>query len=91
MHNAVVKLRIRGVLQIGSTFVSVLEWYPGELRTNGKSLILLGIKPQVMEPLRVTGTFIDIPEDTIFRASDILGESTSNAIKVAEKRLKDQK
>ena len=76
MHNAVVILRIRGVLQIGSTFVSVLDLYPGELRTNGRFLILSSFNPHLMEPLRATETFVDIPEDSIFIAVDILGEST---------------
>lgn len=76
IRNAVVLLRIRGVLQIGSMFVTALERYAGEQRTNGRSLVLSSINPQVMEPLRVTETFVDIPEDSIFFTMNVFGEST---------------
>ena len=82
--NAVVIARLRGTEQIGSTFITVLERYASELRANGGRLMLAGVHPKVKEQLQRTETTEDIPEEIIFMATPILGESTKSAVAAAK-------
>jgi len=82
-QRAVVILRIRGVDQVGSTMITVLERYAEELRANGGKLMLSGVGQIVLDQLLRTETTESIPEGTVFMATDTLGESTRDALEVA--------
>ncbi len=83
-RRAVVILRIRGVSQVGSTLINVLERYARELNSRGGKLMLSGVHANVLEQLVRTETTDDISMDDIFMATSILGESTRIAIAAAE-------
>ena len=87
---AVVILRLRGVDQVGSTLITVLERYASELRTNGGRLMLSGVHEHVMEQLLRTETTEDIPEDGIHMATTTSGESTSEALQAARRWLEQE-
>ena len=82
-QRAVVIIRIRGVDEIGSTMITVLERYAGELRANGGKLMLSGVSQNVLAQLLRTETTESIPEGIIFMATDTLGESTKDALTAA--------
>jgi SulP family sulfate permease len=82
-QRAVVIIRIRGVDQVGSTMIAVMERYAGELRANGGKLMLSGVSQNVLDQLLRTETTESIPEDIIFMATDTLGESTRDALTAA--------
>jgi SulP family sulfate permease len=86
-RNAVVIARLRGTEQIGSTFITVLERYASELRANGGRLMLSGVHPKVKDQLQRTETTEDIPEEIIFMATPVLGESTKAALAAAQEWL----
>jgi SulP family sulfate permease len=90
-QRAVVIGRMRGTTQMGSTLITVLERYAGELRANGGRLMLSGIHEDVLAQLLRTETTEDIPEDAIFMATPTVGESTKAAVAAAEAWLAEQK
>ena len=82
-HAAVVIIRMRGLDQIGSTYVLVLERYAAELRANGGRLMLSGLSESVLDQLLRTETTEVIPEAAIHMATPTLGESTKAALDAA--------
>lgn len=84
-RGAVVIIRMRGLDQIGSTYVLVLERYSAELRANGGRLMLSGVSESVLDQLLRTETTKAIPEDAIHMATSTLGESTKAALDAARK------
>jgi len=82
-HGAIVIIRMRGLDQIGSTYILVLERYAAELRANDGRLMLSGVSERVLDQLLRTETTEAIPEDAIHMATDTLGASTKAAIEAA--------
>jgi len=82
-QNAVVIVRLRGNEEIGSTFILVLERYAMELHAIGGRLMLSGVHENVLKQLRRTETTETIPEDAIHMATNVLGESTKDAVATA--------
>ena len=82
-HAAVVIIRMRGLDQIGSTYVLVLERYAAELRANGGRLMLSGLSESVLDQLLRTETTEAIREAAIHMATPTLGESTKAALDAA--------
>lgn len=89
-HNAVVIVRLRGNEGIGSTFILVLERYAAQLNANGGRLMLSGVHENVLEQMRRTETTESVPEDAIHMATDVLGESTREAMAAAQKWLAEK-
>lgn len=89
-QNAVVIVRLRGNEEVGSTFILVLERYARELRANGGRLMLSGVHENVLAQLLRTETTESIPEDAIHMATDILGESTKEAMATAQAWLAER-
>ncbi|MEA3334920.1 MAG: SulP family inorganic anion transporter [Chloroflexota bacterium] len=83
-QQAVVIMRMRGIDQIGTTFISVMERYAAELRANGGRLMLSGVGEKVKAQLLRTETTDSIPEDGIFMATEVLGDSTRAAMAAGE-------
>ena len=90
VQRAVVIGRMRGTDQIGSTLISVLERYAAELRANGGRLMLSGVHENVYEQLLRTETTESVPEDAIYMATNILGESTKRAVAAAQAWLDEK-
>jgi len=89
-RRAVVIIRIRGVDQVGSTMIGFMERYAGELRANGGKLVLSGVSQNVLNQLIRTETTESVPEDSVFMATDTLGESTKAALSAASKWLTEE-
>ncbi len=74
---------MRGVDDIGSAFITVLERYGKELQANGGRLMLSGFSEHVRDQLIRTGTTETIPEDALHMATEVLGASTKEALDAA--------
>ena len=88
-HRAVVILQLRGLDNIGSTFIRVMERYAQNLQANGGKLYLTGVHPRVLEQLELTETTETIDAEAIYLAENKLGASTQEAYRSARAWLKD--
>jgi SulP family sulfate permease len=88
-NRAVVILQLRGLDNIGSTFIRVMERYAQNLQANGGKLYLTGVHPRVLEQLELTETTETIDAEAIYLAEDELGASTQEAYRSARAWLKD--
>jgi SulP family sulfate permease len=88
-NRAVVILQLRGLDNIGSTFIRVVERFAQNLQANGGKLYLTGVHPRVHEQLELTETTETIAEDAIYQAEDKLGASTREAYIAAKGWLED--
>jgi len=85
-RNAVVILSLRGHMELGSTFIGVLERYALALRAQDNTLILVSISPAVYEQLAET-EFLDVlGAENVFVASKP-GESTMRAYQKAQQMI----
>ncbi len=89
-NQSVVILQLRGLDNIGSTFIRVIERYAQNLQANGGKLYLTGVHPRVVEQLELTETTETIPEEAIYLAEDKLGASTQDAYQSARAWLDDR-
>jgi len=81
---AVVILRLRGRVDVGSTFLGVLRRYRERLASNGGTLLLAGVGPKLHEQLRRTGLLDEIGHHAVFRATPYITESLDAAVRIAE-------
>jgi len=88
--HAVVALTLRGKIEIGSTFVTVLQRYAETLRDRNCRLMLVGLDPAVYEQLSKTGVLRLIGEENIFLATPQIGAALNQAVAAATTWL-DQK
>jgi len=88
-ERAVVILQLRGLDNVGSTFIQVVERYAQRLQSQGGKLYLTGVHPRVLEQLELTETTETISLDAIFLAEDTLGVSTLDAFQAARDWLKN--
>lgn len=86
-QRAVVILQLRGLDNVGSTFIQVVERYAQRLQSSGGKLYLTGVHPHVHKQLELTETTETISPDSIFLAEDTLGESTLDAYQAAREWL----
>jgi SulP family sulfate permease len=84
----VVILQLRGLDNVGSTFIRVVERYAEQLEAASGALYLAGVHPHVLEQLELTETTESIPRENIFLAEDTLGTSTGEAYQAAHEWLK---
>jgi SulP family sulfate permease len=80
---AVIILQLRGLDNVGSTFIQVVERYAQRLQSNGGRMYLTGVHPHVLEQLELTETTETIAPDAIYLAEDTLGSSTIEAYQAA--------
>ncbi|MEI8412275.1 MULTISPECIES: SulP family inorganic anion transporter [unclassified Kribbella] len=79
-----VVLRLRGRTAVGATFVKVVADYAAALNAVGGRLYLSGVDHAVAELLRRTEQ-LDVTEPIgVFEATELLGESTEQALREAE-------
>ncbi|GAA1552714.1 SulP family inorganic anion transporter [Kribbella sancticallisti] len=79
-----VVLRLRGRTSLGATFVKVVAEYSAALEAVGGRLYLSGVDREVADLLRRTG-HVDVSGPVgIFEATELVGESTEQALRAAE-------
>lgn len=83
-YGAVVILRLRGRVDVGSTFLGVLRRYHESLASNGATLLLAGVGPKLHDQLRRTGLLEEIGNHAVFRATPYITESLDAAVRIAE-------
>ena len=86
-NRAVVILQLRGLDNVGSTFIQVIERYAQRLQSHGGRLYLTGVHPHVLKQLELTETTDTISPDAIYLAEDTLGVSTLDAYQAARNWL----
>jgi SulP family sulfate permease len=89
-YRAVVILQLRGLNNVGSTFIRVVERYAQQLQVNGGNLYLTGVHPHVYQQLELTETTETIPEENIYLAEEKLGVSTRIALHSAKAWLEEK-
>lgn len=80
---AAVALGLRGRIEIGSTFITVLQRYAEALRARDSRLMLVGVDRAVHEQLARTGVLQVIGEENIFFATPQLGTAMNRAAAAA--------
>jgi SulP family sulfate permease len=80
----VVVLRLRGRHTFGATFVTVVADYARRLDTVGGRLYLSGLDPDVADVVRRTSKVALSGPVRVFRATELVGESTQDAYRDAE-------
>jgi SulP family sulfate permease len=80
---AVVAINLRGKVEIGSTFVTVLQRYAWALKGCQSKLMLVGVDPLVREQLAKTGVLAMIGDENVFVATPQLGEALNQAVAAA--------
>jgi SulP family sulfate permease len=81
----VVILRLRQQSQIASTLLELLESYQSKLCAQGGKLLLAGVSPRIKEQLDLTETTKEtFGEEDIFLVTDIVGDSTRQALEAAQ-------
>ncbi|UBH05359.1 hypothetical protein K8P10_000870 [Leucobacter sp. Psy1] len=86
IDGAVVIIRLRGVEDLGVTFLTMIRGYAVELQSGGADLMIVGVAERLDEQLRLTGVAEVVGEENIFRASSRLGDSLREAIAEAGRR-----
>jgi len=89
-HNAVIMLGLRGVEDLGSTFLGVLERYALELKQHHSKLMLVGVGPLTREQLEKTKIAETIGRENIFMRTETIGEAGILAWDAAQKWLAEQ-
>ena len=89
-HNAVVMLGLRGVEDLGSTFLGVLERYALDLRQHHSKLVLVGVGPLTRDQLEKTRIAATIGRENIFMRTETIGEAATLAWDAARKWLAEQ-
>jgi sulfate permease, SulP family len=80
----VVVLRLRGRSNLGSTFVGVAADYARRLAAAGGRLYLSGLDPDLADVVKRTGKVALSGPVQVFRATELVGESTQAAYRDAE-------
>ncbi len=84
-------LNLRGIEQVGSTFIKVLERYASKLRARNSKLILTGVHPHVRQQLEITETTEIIAGNDIFLADERLMYATWQAWTAAQAWVEEGK
>jgi SulP family sulfate permease len=79
-----VVLRLRGRTTLTSTTTDVLAAYAARLDEAGGRLFLCGVEPQMAQGLEGAGGIVALSGLEIVPASDVLGESTRQAVALAD-------
>lgn len=82
--NSVVILRLRGYDDLGSTFMELLERYAEALNMADSRLILMSIRPRVMDQMVVTGVADVVGTDNLYPGDDWVGREMREAMTEAQ-------
>lgn len=83
-ERAAVVLRLRGRTTFGSTFLRILAGYAAQLEATGGRLYLAGLDPTVAQRLRRQSTHPPAGGARLFAATEVIGQSTLEALADAE-------
>jgi SulP family sulfate permease len=72
-RNSVVIINLRGRTDLGSTFLSVLERYAGDLRQHNSKLMLSGVTDFSKNVIESTGQIDDFGRENIGATEEVLG------------------
>lgn len=86
-HRAVVMIGLRGRIEVGSTFITVVQRYAEALQQRGGKLMLVGVSPVVREQLAKTGVLALLGAENVFPATPQLGEALNQAVAAATEWL----
>jgi SulP family sulfate permease len=89
-HNAAVIINLRSSIDLGSTFLKVLERYVTDLHAQDSILMLAGVLPKIVDQLEKTGLIRLIGRDNIFVQGEIIGQSVLAAWDKAEQWIADE-
>ena len=89
-NRAVVILRLRGHVEIGSTFVGVLQRYLETLQAHDSQLMLVGVSVAMSNQLQKTGLLSKIGSGNVFLAGPQLGAAVNQAIAAGQAWLEEQ-
>jgi sulfate permease, SulP family len=81
--HAVVAIGLRGKIEVGSTFISVLQRYATALQVRDSKLMLVGVDPAVRDQLAKTGVLEFIGPENVFLATPQLGAAMNQAAAAA--------
>ncbi|MBK7955123.1 MAG: SulP family inorganic anion transporter [Candidatus Accumulibacter sp.] len=80
---AVVAINLRGISEIGSTYMTVLQRYAQALQARQGKLMLVGVDPLVRDQLAKTGVLKLIGDENVFVATPQIGEALNRAVAAA--------
>jgi SulP family sulfate permease len=80
-RDSVVIIRLRGIDEVGLTFVAVLDRYLTELQQHGSTLWVVVSSDRVMSHLQAGGLLARLGPDGLYEGSEWLGESTRRAVR----------
>jgi len=89
--NSVVILRLRGYDDLGSTFMDLLGRYSEALRLADSRLVLMAIRPRVMDQLVVTGVAAEVGTDNMYPRDDWVGREQREALEEASAWVDDHR
>ena len=90
-RRAVVLLRLRGIDEVGSTFLRVITRYAENLVENEGKLVLVGVSEPVYQQLQKTGLLEQLGEENVYRSTSIVGDSSLSALQDAKVWLEEKK
>ena len=89
-HNTAVIINLRKSIDLGSTFLKVLDRYATDLQAHESLLMLAGVVPEVVEQLEKTGLMQTIGRENVFVEGEVVGQSTLAAWDKAEKWVAEE-
>ena len=89
-HHPVVVLRLRGRTSLGSTFFGVIAGYAELLAASGGRLYLSGVEPEMVAQFHHAQVKDNAGTMKVFQATEVLGESTIEAVADARSWLVGQ-
>jgi SulP family sulfate permease len=79
-RDSVVILRLRGIDEVGLTFVGVLDRYLTELEQHGSTMRLVISSDRVLTHLKAGGLYDRLGEGGIYTGTEWIGEATRHAV-----------
>jgi SulP family sulfate permease len=83
-RRSVVIVRLRGHMDVGSTFIDVLARYAAQLDGVGSRLVVVSVDSSVMRQLNAGGVIDIIGSDSVFMGDERVGAALARAVAVAE-------
>ena len=79
-RDSVVILRLRGIDEVGLTFVAVLDRYLTDLERHGSTLWVVISSERVLSHLKAGGLYDRLGDEGIYQGSEWIGEATRTAV-----------
>ncbi|MDR3685852.1 MAG: SulP family inorganic anion transporter [Coriobacteriia bacterium] len=75
-------VRVRGHSEVGSTFLTMIRRYHGQIEAAGGRLVLAGTHPRLLEQLRNTGILDELGEENVLPVTSVVFDSTAAAVEM---------